>query len=65
LRVFQLIEESNGDQQKVYFLLRANLDKLDTHLTEVLRGWAKDKLSQVQSEEAQRIVRMKGEAYPR
>ena len=57
LEVLQATEESDGNQQVVYPLLRANLDKLDNNLTDLLRNWATDILSEVEPDETQRIAR--------
>ncbi|MBD2015204.1 CHAT domain-containing protein [Microcoleus sp. FACHB-53] len=41
LEVLRAIHDSNGDSQKVYPLLQANLEKLDANLAQSLRGWVK------------------------
>ena len=57
MEVLQATEESEGNQQVVYPLLQANLDKLDNHLINMLQSWANDILSEVEPDQAQRIAK--------
>jgi CHAT domain-containing protein/lipopolysaccharide biosynthesis regulator YciM len=52
-QILQAIHYSKGDQQAVYSLLKANLDKLDDNFAKLLRNWATATLPQVKSEQAQ------------
>ncbi|MFB2891681.1 CHAT domain-containing protein [Aerosakkonemataceae cyanobacterium BLCC-F50] len=48
LQVLQATAESKGNEQVVYALLKANLDKLDDNFTTVLKNWARDTLLEVE-----------------
>ncbi|WP_460207322.1 CHAT domain-containing protein [Scytonema sp. NUACC21] len=52
-RLLQIISESNSDAQVVYSFLQKNIGKLNEHLAEVLRLWAKNNLTEAQPDEAQ------------
>ncbi|MEC4815158.1 MAG: CHAT domain-containing protein [Scytonema sp. PMC 1069.18] len=52
-RLLQIISESNSDAQVVYSFLQKNIEKLNEHLVEVLRLWAKNNLTEAQPDEAQ------------
>ncbi len=52
-KILQKIAESGGDAQKVYPLLKDNIDKLDDRLAELLRAWAITILAEENLEQAQ------------
>ena len=55
-KILQIIKRTKSNQQAVYQLLEANLDKVDDNLAKVLRSWATAKLSEVELREARRIA---------
>ena len=55
-KLLQTIRRTNCKRQVVERLLKANLDKLDDNIAQVLRSWATANLSHVKPEEAQRIA---------
>ncbi|QSJ20707.1 CHAT domain-containing protein [Nostoc sp. UHCC 0702] len=55
-RLLQIISESNSDKQVVEAFLQKNIGKLNEHLAEVLRLWAKNKLTQAQPNKAQSLA---------
>ncbi|NEO53292.1 MAG: tetratricopeptide repeat protein [Okeania sp. SIO3B5] len=50
MEVLQATADSNGDTKIIYPLLRANLDKLDNNLADILRNWATAKFSEVEAD---------------
>ncbi|MUG92859.1 CHAT domain-containing protein [Scytonema sp. UIC 10036] len=56
LEVLQAIADRGGNEQVVYPLLEANIDKLNLNLAEVLRHWATNELTRVAPDEAQDIA---------
>ncbi len=57
LQIIRREKDAKEQQRAVERLLEENLDKLDDEFPEMLRSWARDKLSVVEPEEAQRIAR--------
>lgn len=55
-KVLQATEESKGDAQVVYPLLKANINKLDASLEEVLRRWATNFFEEAEASEAEAIA---------
>jgi CHAT domain-containing protein len=53
MEVLQITSDTDGEPEQVYPLLRDNLDKLDDNFASLLRDWAMEKLSEVESEQAQ------------
>ena len=56
LQVLEATESSWGDAQVVYPLLKANTNKLDARLAELLRAWATTTLAEAKPDEAQEIT---------
>ncbi len=56
LQVLQAIADSDGNPQVVYPLLKANLDKLDDGLTQILQAWATQTLAEVEPQQAQYLA---------
>ncbi|NEO14418.1 MULTISPECIES: CHAT domain-containing tetratricopeptide repeat protein [unclassified Moorena] len=56
LQVLQATADSNGDQQVVYPLLAANIDKINQTLAEKLRDWATRKLAEAKPDEAKLLA---------
>ncbi len=51
------IKDTKQQQKVVHRLLEDNLDKLDDNFPQMLRSWARGKLSTLEREEARRIAR--------
>ncbi|HEY9690774.1 MAG TPA: hypothetical protein V6D15_01045 [Oculatellaceae cyanobacterium] len=56
IEVLQAIENSNGDLQRVYPLLKANLGLLNDNFAQMLRGWAMYVLPGKELEQAEMIA---------
>ncbi|WP_424100365.1 CHAT domain-containing protein [Moorena producens] len=56
LQVLQTTADSEGDAQVVYPLLKANTDKLDDRLAELLRDWATTRLAEAEADEAKLLI---------
>ncbi|NEO51921.1 MAG: tetratricopeptide repeat protein [Okeania sp. SIO3B5] len=54
--ILQATADSNRDPKIIYPLLQANLDKLDENFANILRSWAKIKLSEVETDAAELIA---------
>ena len=57
LQIIRREKDAKEQQRAVERLLEENLDKLDDEFSQMLRSWARDKLSVVEPEEARRIAR--------
>ena len=55
-KVLKIIRQTNCNQQAVERLLRENLDKLDDKFAQVLRNWARTKLLELESQQAQYLA---------
>ncbi|WP_293065088.1 MULTISPECIES: CHAT domain-containing protein [unclassified Moorena] len=60
LEVLQATADSNVDQQVVYPLLKANIDKLNQTLAEKLRDWPTSKLAEAEADEAEYLAAVIG-----
>ncbi len=56
IEVLQATDESQGDKNRVYLLLRNNQDKLDEVLRKVLQAWGTETLRQLKREQADYIA---------
>jgi len=57
LQIIRREKDAKEQQRAVERLLEENLDKLDDEFSQMLRSWARNKLSVVEPEEARRIAR--------
>ncbi len=55
-KLLQTIRRTNCKRRVVERFLKANVDKLDDNIAQVLRSWATAKLSEVEPEEARRLA---------
>jgi CHAT domain-containing protein len=56
METLQEIQDSKGNRERLYLLLQANLDKIDSYLAQVLQQWATVRLHSVNQETARSIA---------
>ncbi|MBK1989687.1 tetratricopeptide repeat protein [Sphaerospermopsis aphanizomenoides BCCUSP55] len=56
MEVLQATEESGGNSEVIYPILRANLDKLDNHLISILQNWSEAAISEAEPSTAEGIA---------